>query len=178
MTDTIIIEESIAPEIEQVTPVDPAEQLAKAKTIIQHNVAWSAGAGLLPFPALDLVAITGVQLKMINELCTVYEIPFKQSLARPIVISLIGSLGAAMLAPMIATTTIKFIPGIGSLLAGTALAATSAGITYGVGHLFLDHFKNGGNLENFNLIKGRRIFKCKVKEGMQQEAEVKAETTA
>ncbi len=175
---TTTIEEPIAPEIEQVTPVDAAEQLAKAKTIIQHNIAWAAGAGLLPFPALDLVAITGVQLKMINELCSVYNIPFKQSLARPIVISLIGSLGAAMLAPMIATATVKFIPGIGSLLAGTSLAATSAGITYGVGHLFLDHLKNGGTLENVNVIKGRSIFKSKVKEGMQQETDVKSETVA
>ena len=175
---TTTVEESITPEIEQAPPVYAAEQLAKAKTIVQHNIAWSAGAGLLPFPALDLVAITGVQLKMINELCSAYNIPFKQSLARPIVISLIGSLGAAMLAPMIATASIKFIPGIGAMLAGTALAATSAGITYGVGHLFLDHFKNGGTLENFNVIKGRNIFKSKVKEGMQQETEIKSETVA
>lgn len=171
-------DEFISPEIEQTTAIDAEAQLAKAKTIVQHNIAWSAGAGLLPFPALDLVAITGVQLKLIKELCDAYGIPFKQSLARPIVISLIGSLGATMLAPIIATASVKFIPGIGSLLASTALAATSAGITYGVGHLFLDHFKNGGTLENFNLIKGRGIFKGKVKEGMQQGTEVKSETVS
>ena len=163
---TTTIEEPTSPEIKQVIIVDAAEQLEKAQAIVQHNIAWSAGAGLLPFPALDLLAIAAVQLKMINELCSVYEIPFKQSLARPMVISLIGSLGATMLAPTIASATIKFIPGIGSLLAGTALAATSAGITYGIGHLFLDHFKKGGTLENFNLIGGRGIFKRKVKEGM------------
>ena len=64
------------------------------------------------------------------------------------------------------------------LLSGTALAATSAGITYAVGNLFLDHFKSGGNLENFNLIAGRGVFKRKVKEGMNEAAEVKEETAA
>ncbi|MDO8694496.1 MAG: DUF697 domain-containing protein [Sheuella sp.] len=172
MTDTTI--DVTAIEID--TPVDTAAQFAKAQEVVIHNVAWSAGAGMLPIPGLDLVAITGVQLKMINELCSVYGIPFKKSLARPIVISLIGSLGATMLAPVVASTTFKLVPGIGWLLSGTALAATSAGITYAVGQLFLDHFKSGGNLENFNLIEGRGIFKRKVKEGMNETA--KDETVA
>jgi len=154
-----------AVEIEQI-PSDPAAQLAHAQEVIRHNVAWSAGAGMLPVPGLDLVAITGVQLKMINELCSAYGIPFSKSLARPIVISLIGSLGASMLAPVLAATTFKLVPGIGMLLSGTSLAATSAGITYAVGNLFLDHFSTGGTLENFNLIGGRGIFKRKVSEGM------------
>ena len=163
MTDSTI--DVTAVEIDQ-TPVDAVAQLAQAEEVIRTNVAWSAGAGMLPIPGLDLVAITGVQLKMINELCTTYGIPFKKSLARPIVITLIGSLGASMLAPVLASTTFKLVPGIGMLLSGTALAATSAGITYAVGNLFLDHFKSGGTLENFNLIGGRGIFKRKVKEGM------------
>lgn len=175
MTDSTI--EVSAVEVEQ-TPVDTAAQLAKAQEVIKHNVAWSAGAGMVPVPGLDLVAITGVQLKMINELCQAYGIPFKKSLARPIVISLIGSLGASMLAPVVASTTFKLLPGIGMLLSGTALAATSAGITYAVGNLFLDHFKSGGNLENFNLIAGRGVFKRKVKEGMNEATEAKEETAA
>ncbi len=171
MTDSTI--DVLAVEIE--TPVDAAAQLARAHEVVKHNVAWSAGAGMLPIPGLDLVAITGVQLKMINELCAVYGIPFKKSLARPIVISLIGSLGASMLAPVLASTTFKLVPGIGMLLSGTALAATSAGITYAVGNLFLDHFKSGGNLENFNLIGGRGVFKRKVKEGMTETETAKEE---
>ena len=160
------------------TPVDAVAQLAQANEIVKKNVAWAAGAGMLPIPGLDFVAVTGVQLKMINELCAVYGCTFKKSLARPIVISLIGSLGANMLAPVLASTTFKLVPGIGMLLSGTALAATSAGITYAVGNLFLDHFKSGGNLENFNLVAGRGIFKRKVKESMNDTEVAKEETVA
>ncbi len=172
MTDSTIDVSAVEVKVE--TTADAAAQLASAQEVVRHNVAWSAGAGMLPIPGLDLVAITGVQLKMINELCAVYGISFKKSLARPIVISLIGSLGASMLAPVLASTTFKLVPGIGMLLSGTALAATSAGITYAVGNLFLDHFKSGGNLENFNLIAGRGIFKRKVKEGMNETAKEEA----
>jgi uncharacterized protein (DUF697 family) len=115
---------------------------------------------------------------MINELCQTYDVPFNKSLARPIVISLIGSLGASMLAPVLASTTLKLVPGIGMLLSGTALAATSAGITYAVGHLFLEHFKSGGTLENFNLIGGRGVFKSKVKEAMKDEPKEEVKETA
>src|SRR5882724_10565543 len=84
---------------------DSAHLLEQANSVIKRNVAWSAGAGILPLPLFDLVAITGVQLKMISELCDVYGIPFSQSLARPIVISLFSSLGASMIAPVLAITT-------------------------------------------------------------------------
>lgn len=36
-------------------------------------------------------------------------------------------------------------------------------------HLFLDHFKSGGTLEDFNLVAGHGIFKSKVKDGMKNE---------
>lgn len=172
------IEVSSIPESEKIIATPTADQLAKASEVIKHNVAWSAGAGMLPVPGLDIVAITGVQLKMISELCAAFGAPFKQSLARPIVVSLIGSLGATMLAPVLASTTMKLVPGIGSLLSGTSLAATSAGITYAVGNLFADHFKSGGTLENFNLIAGRGVFKRKVKEGMNKAESSKDETAA
>jgi uncharacterized protein (DUF697 family) len=171
-------EVSSVSEVEITVALPTTDQLAKADEVIKHNVAWSAGAGMLPIPGLDLIAITGVQLKMINELCSAFGVPFKKSLARPIVISLIGSLGATMLAPVLASTTFKLVPGIGMLFSGTALAATSAGITYGVGQLFLEHFKDGGSLEDFNLIAGRGSFKRKVKEAMADSSAAKDETVA
>jgi len=167
---TATIEAPVAHEAEKAGLASPeltAHLYEQGRSIVNKKVAWSAGAGILPLPLFDMIAVTGVQLKMISDLCELYQIPFKQSLARPIVISLIGSLGAGMLAPALALTTFKLIPGISMLLSGTALATTSAGITYAVGHLFLDHFKTGGTLENFNLIGGHGIFKNKVQEGIQ-----------
>ncbi|MGZ9709218.1 YcjF family protein [Glaciimonas sp. GNP009] len=167
---TATVEAPTAPKTDEavmVTPADAAKLLEQGTSVINKKVAWSAGAGLLPLPLFDMIAVTGVQLKMIADLCDVYGIPFKQSLARPIVVSLIGSLGAGMLAPALAMTAFKLVPGISMLLTGTAMATTSAGITYAVGHLFLEHFRNGGTLENFNLVGGRGIFKAKVQEGIQ-----------
>ena len=163
---------------EEAVVVDSSAQLAKAEEVIRHNMLWSAGAGILPVPGFDLVAITAVQLKLVSELCAAYNLPFNKSLAKPIILSLISSLGAGWLAPIVASTTVKLVPGIGALLSGTFLSATSSAITYGVGQLFLDHFKNGGDLSNFNLIAGRGIFKRKVQEAPKVETASEGATTA
>lgn len=142
--------------------------------IIKRNVAWSAGAGLIPVPLFDFAAVTGVQLKMINELCRLYGQDFSESLARPIVISLIGSLGAGVLAPVLAVTAFKIVPGIGTLMAGTSMAITSGAVTYAVGRLFQEHFEKGGSLSDFNAIAKKAAFKEKVEEGKQVAKDVKA----
>lgn len=133
--------------------------------IIKRNVAWSAGAGLVPVPLFDFAAVTGVQLKMINELCKLYNITFSESLARPIIASLVGSLGAGVLAPALAATTFKLVPGIGTLMAGTSMAITSGAVTYAVGRLFQDHFEEGGDMTDFNALVKRKAFKEAVQEG-------------
>ena len=142
--------------------------------IIKRNVAWSAGAGLVPVPLFDFAAVTGVQLKMINELCKLHGRDFSESLARPIMASLIGSLGAGVLAPVLAVTTFKLVPGIGTLMAGTSMAITSGAVTYAVGRLFQDHFEKGGDMTNFNALAKRKAFKDAMEEGKSVAKEAKA----
>ena len=49
-----------------------------AEQIIKNHVAWSMGAGLIPVPFADLLAVTGIQLDMIRQLCHLHDIPFNQ----------------------------------------------------------------------------------------------------
>jgi uncharacterized protein (DUF697 family) len=172
--DTVNVEEPQLPNSEsseevgrRERPIEHRALLPRANDVIKRNAAWSAGVGLLPLPLLDLALLSGVQLKMIRELCRVYGLPFEQALARPIVMSLLGSLGAGVLAPILTATTLKLLPGVAILFSGASLSATSAGITYAVGHIFLDHFKEGGTLENFNIIAGRSDFKRRIYEAAE-----------
>ena len=61
--------------------------------VVRANMPWSVGAGILPFPLFDMVAITAVQLKVIKEVADIYEVPFRESAAKAIVTSLLGMLG-------------------------------------------------------------------------------------
>ena len=52
-----------------------SEKDLRAEEIIKKYAAYSAGAGMIPIPTLDMAAIAGVQLKMIKDLSAVYESP-------------------------------------------------------------------------------------------------------
>ena len=41
--------------------------LEKARTIIRTNAAWAFAGGIIPLPLVDVLAVSVVQLKMLNE---------------------------------------------------------------------------------------------------------------
>jgi len=50
-------------------------------------------------------------------------------------------------------SSLKLIPGGGTLLGSASVAAFSAAATYAIGKVFVRHFENGGTLQNFSAEK-------------------------
>jgi uncharacterized protein (DUF697 family) len=48
------------------------------------------GASLVPVPLFDLLALSGVQLKMLHSLTKLYEVPFSKNLGKSSIASLLG----------------------------------------------------------------------------------------
>jgi uncharacterized protein (DUF697 family) len=150
------------------------ERLAKAHEIVNYYWKWSAGAGLIPVPLLDVAAVTGVQLKMINELAKLYGIPFKKDLAK----SSIGSLLGAVTAPVLAAGSIgllgpalKVLPGVGTLLGAVATPTFNAAATYALGRVFVQHFESGGTFLDMDPEKVREHFQREFESGrLRQDA--------
>jgi hypothetical protein len=55
-----------------------------ADQTVKNWSQWATVAGFIPVPFFDLAAISGVQIKMIYDLCKVYDIPFEQRQVRAI----------------------------------------------------------------------------------------------
>lgn len=53
-----------------------------ADNTIRHYCYWSFSAALIPVPIVDFAAMSAIQLKMIGELCELYDVPFSQERAR------------------------------------------------------------------------------------------------
>ena len=49
----------------------------QADSIIRNSVVFASGAGLIPVPVVDLMAVTAVQIEMIRRLCKLYKVDFK-----------------------------------------------------------------------------------------------------
>ncbi len=152
-------------------PVDELDtRVAQANEIVKRNMLWSAGAGVLPVPMLELVAITAVEIKLINELAQHYKLPFRNDLAKSAVLSLVGSLGSVTLGKMIAFSSMRAIPVFGQLLAVVAVPGMAAAITYAIGKVFIAHFEAGGTLLDFNPAAMRDYFRAQYGDGLKQAA--------
>lgn len=129
------------------------ERLDKAAAIISLNCKWAAAAGFIPVPYLDLAGLTAVHVKTVNELAGLYGKTLQQEAVKTAVAALVGVLATAGLAPALAATTLKLVPGLGAIAGGVGLGAVGSATTYAIGKVFLNHFEGGGTLADFSVEK-------------------------
>ena len=129
----------------------------RAEQIVHGYMGWSAGAGLLPIPGLDLVAIIAVKLRMLRDIAALYDVPFRSELAKPLVSALVGGSGSYLLAGP-AASMIKTIPLFGSIAGMLALPGVAAAATYATGHVFIRHFSQGGSFYDFDTAAMRKHY--------------------
>jgi uncharacterized protein (DUF697 family)/predicted GTPase len=109
---------------------DLYERRATPHILSYAMLATSAGA--FPVPGVDVVVLPAIQLRMINYLATLYGRPMTaQGFTE-----LAASLGLGMLTRQLARSMMKFIPGVGSVVAA-ALAFAS---TYALGKAFCYYY--------------------------------------
>jgi uncharacterized protein (DUF697 family) len=151
-----------------VPAVDTGLRAAQAMEIVKRNMLWSGAAGVVPVPMLELVAITGIEIKLVKELADLYGVSFRKDLAKTAVLSLVGSLGSVALGKMIALSSMRAIPLLGPLVAAVSVPGVAAGVTYAIGRVFVSHFESGGTLLNFDPAQMRDFFRSEFASGVKQ----------
>jgi uncharacterized protein (DUF697 family) len=149
----------------------------EADNIIRKNLLWGAGAGILPIPLVDVIAITTVQIKLVKELADLYEVPFKEDILKSSTAALVAGLGAPTAAAIVTTSAFKFIPVFGPLLAVLSSPGLAVAVTYAVGKVFTQHFASGGTFLDFEPKKVREFFAHQFEEGKLVAAKVKTHPT-
>jgi uncharacterized protein (DUF697 family) len=162
---------AMSEEIEIDGGADPAasaaERRRRSEVIVKDHALYSLGGGILPLPLLDVAATLAIQLTMIGRLCKLYGVPFSRQAARAIVMTLIGSLGAAGIARGLFWSGVKIVPGLGSLVGVVAAPVSLAAITWALGKMFIGHFETGGTLLDFNADASRGYFRDLVQRGRE-----------
>jgi uncharacterized protein (DUF697 family) len=152
-TEQLTINDST--KLEQVnmnTEVESATDIkADAQAVVEKYCKWSLGAGFIPIPALDLVALTGVQLKMVSEIAVIYGESFSENRIKSIVTPILGATLPQAVTIGGASSMVKSIPVIGTLVGMATMPLASAAATYAVGSTFIGHFEGGGTLLSINL---------------------------
>lgn len=158
------------------------EREKHADTIIRNHILFSMGAGAIPVPVADVLAVSASQLDMIRQLCKVYDIDFHETQGKAIV----SALTTATLARLGAGSLAKLIPVVGSIVGSVANAIMSGASTYALGQVFKVHFQTGGTILDFDAGRLKKMYTEQFEKGKkvaeelrrQQEAKKKAEETS
>ena len=141
---------------------DESRDEAAAKLVDRFSL-WSGAAGLIPVPLVDIAAVGGVQIQMLRRLSEIYGVPFSENRGKSIIASLAGS----VLPASTATTTgmglasaLKIVPGVGTVISALTMPVFSAGATWVIGKVFIQHFASGGTLLDFNPPDYREFIKA------------------
>jgi uncharacterized protein (DUF697 family) len=144
-------------------PRNVGEREYVAIKAVKHYVWWSMGAGLIPVPFVDLAAVTGVQLKMLADLSSIYDVPFQANRVKAVTGALIGSVIPGSLGA--ASTLLKAVPIVGQLAGAPAMVMFCGASTWALGKVFIQHFESGGTFLNFDPEQVKEHFKTHFEEG-------------
>ncbi|MEB4592688.1 DUF697 domain-containing protein [Candidatus Thiothrix sp. Deng01] len=139
--------------------------VAKADSIVKSNVVQAMAMGLIPVPLLDVVALTNIQFKMVDDLVKLYDIRYskiERAVARSFILGVLPVAGVAGV-----SSVFKALPGVGSIVGGAGVSVTAGGLTYATGKVFTRHFAAGGTLQDFDMKKARQYFLQEFRRGKQ-----------
>ena len=144
-----------------------------AEKIIKTHMVWSVGAGLMPVPLFDLVAVTAIQIDMLKQLAAEYKVDFSASTGKTFVAALTGGTFARIGASML-----KAIPGVGSVVGGLSMSVMSGASTYAVGQVSKSYFAAGADLSKVDVGEAKKAYSEEFERGKNVVSDLEKEKQA
>jgi len=172
---SVPVSESAQPADEQKEEIALIEREKKALKTVKNHMWWSMGAGLIPVPFVDLVAVSGVQLKMIAEISKLYNVPFQEGRGKAVVGALIGYVVPSSMSFGLVGSLLKAVPVVGVLVGAPSMALFCGASAWALGKVFIQHFESGGTFLTFNPAEVKDHFQKLFEEGRKMAATMEKE---
>ncbi|MCC8107778.1 MAG: YcjF family protein [Planctomycetes bacterium] len=140
-------EEENTPETNLVTveTKGPSPDSLEVRDIIRKRVYLVMGIGVIPLPFFNVFTDALVQMKLVSDLCKVYNVEYKESLAKNLVSSVVGGATTLAIKPFLEKAALG-VPLVGLPLAVATQPVLNGMTTYAIGRMFAQHFHTGGGL--------------------------------
>ena len=135
------------------------DRVSEANSIITKYSAFAFGGGVIPFPMMDIAAVSGIQIKMLSDISRLYGVEFVDNWGKSALSALLGGTVPHLLAVGTVGSLIKAIPILGSAIGFATMPLLSAAATYAVGKVFVQHFESGGTFLDFDAETAKVLFK-------------------
>ncbi len=122
---------------------------AQADRIVNKYMLGAMGAGLVPIPLVDMIALAGIQLKLVHHLAKLYGIEFSEHAGKSALASLLGGSIPLSFSSNLARF-LKSVPFYGQAAGMISMSFLGSVSTYAVGKVFIQHFESGGTFLTFD----------------------------
>lgn len=136
----------------------PGSAEASAAWIVKKHAMFSAGAGFVPVPFVDMAAIAAVQVRMVTELAKHYGVEMSKESGKTAVATLIGSVAPPAIGPRICKAFLRRVPVVGPAVCFFTVSAFASTATYAIGRIFIRHFERGGTARDFDAAAAQSEF--------------------
>ena len=133
-----------------------------AQKIVARWSRWSVAVSFIPTPFVDMAAISGVQVKMIYDLCKLYKVDFERTAAVAIASGVAGGAATQTLAGVLAKQMARFAPGIGPIVMFAVEPSISYVTSKAIGAAFISHFEADGRMDDFQPEKIRQYIAAQI----------------
>jgi len=155
-----------------------SEKQPLALQTVKRYMWLSGAAGLVPLPLVDLIAVSGVLLKMLADISKIYGFPFQASRGKMLIGSLMGYVLPNALSFELIGSWLKTIPLVGTLAGQPAMALFSAASAWALGAVFIQHFESGGTFLNFDPEAVKEFYRAQFDVGQKVATHMRADKKA
>ena len=143
--------------------IDRADE---AHEMVKKYALGSMAIAAVPFPLVDMAAVTGLQVKMVHSIANQYEVPFSENVVKSLIAALTGGALTFTTATPIASL-VKVVPLIGQVAGFIGCAVMFGATSYAIGRVFIEHFESGGTFLDFDHEKMKVHFQELFEEGQK-----------
>ena len=124
-----------------------------SEDIVRSHSIWALGAGLVPLPMFDMIAVTAIQLDMLKDLARQHGVDYTEAAGKGFVSALTGSTFAKL-----GSSALKTVPVVGTALGGVSMSVLSGASTYAVGQAAIRHLESSDDFLHVDLDSAREAY--------------------
>jgi len=137
-----------------------------ANEMVRKYALGTLAVGLVPFPLIDMLILSSVQLKMLHSLSKVYDVEFSDNIGKSLIAALLGGGISSRLSVSLASLG-KGLP-VTWATGAFSVSLFGGASTYAIGKVFIQHFESGGTFLNFDPQKVRSYYAEQFENGKQE----------
>jgi uncharacterized protein (DUF697 family)/predicted GTPase len=131
--------------IAAVQKVSLDQKVRRARVAVGKAATAAGGAGLLPVPGADAVAIVGIQISMLARISTIFDLKQSAGFLQTVLSMALGVAGTTFAGRTLVSSLLKLVPGVGSVAGALVRGTTAATLTKALGEAYIAALR--GSLE-------------------------------